>query len=150
MTQVAIKRQFATKKSFVLYFRYLFACDETGLPAACRLLESMPASTRGKAFFEVADAAEIQDLRCHLSVDVVWLLRNGLEPGKNTLLQHALRGVRFPSDETVYAWAAAEAEIAAAIRSAWSTIKRPEFRHTATGYWKLGKSEDDYRAGAEG
>ncbi|MFY0057010.1 siderophore-interacting protein, partial [Acinetobacter baumannii] len=64
---------------------YLFAGDETALPAIARMLESLPAQARGKVFLEVADEAEIQPLTAPPSVDIEWLFRNGEPAGGTTL-----------------------------------------------------------------
>lgn len=128
---------------------YLFACDETGLPAAGRMLEMLPRSVRGKAFFEVADAEDIQTMNSKASIDVIWLFRNGAARGTATLLQDAVQTTHFPRGETIFAWAAAEASTAKTIRSIWADVRIEGFRSAAAGYWKLGRSEDDYRAEAD-
>ena len=124
---------------------YLFACDETGIPAASRMLEMLDASKSARAFFEVDDEDEIQPLRFQAAVEVMWLFRNGAPAGHSDLLRDAALAAVFPSDRSVFAWSAAEAATAKAIRTVWSTIQRPSFRWSATGYWKRGRNEEEYR-----
>jgi NADPH-dependent ferric siderophore reductase len=57
----------------------LMAADETAVPAVCSILEDLPASTRGVAFLEVPDPADVQDVDHPVGVEVVWLPR-GDEP----------------------------------------------------------------------
>lgn len=53
----------------------LVAGDETAVPAACRILESLPADARGAVFLEVPTAADALDVRGPAGVDVHWLAR---------------------------------------------------------------------------
>ena len=55
----------------------LLVGDETAVPAICTVLEQLPADARGKAFLEVPVAADVQDVRGPVGVDVVWLARDG-------------------------------------------------------------------------
>lgn len=61
----------------------LVAGDETAVPAACRILENLPADARGAAFLEVPTTADALDLRGPAGVEVHWLARAG-GPGDDT------------------------------------------------------------------
>jgi NADPH-dependent ferric siderophore reductase len=127
---------------------YLFAGDETALPAIGRMLEALPDTARGVALIEVADAAEEQALRLPAGVSVRWLHRDGRAAGTTTLLYDAVRETAFPQDgSTVYAWAACEFEAFRAIR----TFLRKEkglgkAEQLVVSYWRRGKSEDEAEA----
>jgi NADPH-dependent ferric siderophore reductase len=60
----------------------LVAADETGVPAACRILEDLPPTAVGAAFLEVPLTADVQEVRRPPGVDVVWLPRDGAPLGE--------------------------------------------------------------------
>jgi NADPH-dependent ferric siderophore reductase len=59
----------------------LLVGDETAVPAICSILEQLPDDARGTAFLEVPLAADVQDVRRPVGVEVVWLAREGEELG---------------------------------------------------------------------
>jgi NADPH-dependent ferric siderophore reductase len=124
---------------------YLFAGDETALPAIGRMLENLPENARGKALIEVADESEIQPLSFKAGIEVEWLCRNGATAGTTQLLADAVRRTAFPADGTsVYAWAGCEFEAFRAIR-AYLRKERglSKQENLIVSYWRRGKSEDD-------
>ena len=50
--------------------------DETALPAASAILESLPAGTRARAWLEVQHAEDVQDLVTAADADIDWLVRD--------------------------------------------------------------------------
>lgn len=128
---------------------YLFAGDETALPAIARMLEHLPEGARGKALIEVADAGEIQPLACRADIEVEWLCRDGAPAGTTRLLVEAVRATPLPGDGSrIYAWAGCEFEAFRAIRADLRTgrgLKKEE--HLVVAYWRLGAGGDE--AGAE-
>ena len=124
---------------------YLFAGDETALPAIARMLENLPTEACGKVFLEVADAAEIQPLSPPSGIEVEWLLRDGRAPGTTTLLVDAVRGAAFPENgESVYLWAGCEFEAFRAIRAFARQEKRLSTReHLVVSYWRRGVAEGE-------
>ncbi|MBP2314831.1 siderophore-interacting protein [Azospirillum soli] len=123
---------------------YLFAGDETALPAIARMLEHLPEGARGRAVIEVADAGDIQPLTVKADIEVEWLLRNGAPAGTTTLLADAVRGIAFPDDGSrVYAWAACEYQAFRAIRSCLREERRLQaHEHLAVAYWRRGEEGD--------
>ena len=123
---------------------YLFAGDETALPAIARMLESLPEDARGKAVIEIADAAEIQPLPTKASIEIEWLFRDAVARGAGKALSSAVMDVRFPTDgSTVYAWAGCEYNDFRAIRAYLRKergLKKEE--HLAVSYWRRGKEEE--------
>jgi NADPH-dependent ferric siderophore reductase len=123
---------------------YLFAGDETALPAIGRMLEHLPAQARGKVFLEVADAAEIQPLRMPPGMHAEWLLRDGRPAGSTSRLPDAVRGGDFPADgAAVYVWAGCEFDAFRAIRSFLRQEKHLSNKeHLVVSYWRRGAAEE--------
>lgn len=126
----------------------LLAGDETALPVISRLLETLPATTRGVALVEVADASEEQPLEYAADVELRWLHRGGAAAGESTVLTDAVCAIRPPAGVgRIYAMAGAEHAAARAIRAFWRDELGLDRRDMiAAAYWRLGKAEDDRRA----
>lgn len=123
---------------------YLFAGDETALPAIARMLEHLPAQARGEAFIEVADKDEVQHLAFQADIEVTWLYRNGAAAGTTSLLTDAVRSSVLPRDgSSVYVWAGCEFAAFRQIRSYCRTelgLKKDE--HLVVSYWNRGNSSE--------
>ena len=114
----------------------LLAGDETAIPAMARILEKLPATTRGVALIEAEDAREVQELAHPAGVEVRWLFRSGEEPGRNTLLADAVMAVRWPTDGSSYAWLGAEEATARRLRAYWrDEMGLEKGRWQAVSYW---------------
>jgi NADPH-dependent ferric siderophore reductase len=59
----------------------LLVGDETAVPAICSILDDLPDGTRGTAFLEVPHAQDVQDVRCPVGMEIVWLPRGETEVG---------------------------------------------------------------------
>jgi NADPH-dependent ferric siderophore reductase len=117
---------------------YLFAGDESALPAIGRRLEELPASARVIVVAEVADAAEEQKFTTHARLETHWLHRDGAEPGDPSLLQGAVAALKLPGGEG-YAWVAAEAAPAKSLRRVLvDQHGLRKDRVKAAAYWKHG------------
>lgn len=117
---------------------YLFAGDETALPAIGRRLEELPAGSRAIVVAEVADAGEEQNFETRARLETHWLHRDGAEPGDPSLLQKTIASLKLPPGEG-YAWVAAEAATAKSLRR--HLVDRrglPKDRVKAAAYWKRG------------
>lgn len=124
---------------------YLLAGDETGLPGIARILEDLPASARGLALIEVADAGEEQEIAAPAGVEIRWLHRDGAAPGTTALLSQAVRAVELPcAPEDAFIWVGAEY---AAFRDIRNHLRKgcgvPAARMVAFSHWRRGMSEDD-------
>lgn len=118
---------------------YVFGCDETGLPAVGRMLERLPASTRGHAFIEVADAGERQELAHPDGVTVNWIYRNGVAPGEHGDLLERVAAVEWPEEGSAFGWFAAEHAPAARLRQHWRERKAYGRDQTlVAAYWRRG------------
>jgi NADPH-dependent ferric siderophore reductase len=117
---------------------YLLVGDEAALPAIARRLEELPAGIRVVAVVEVADAAEEQRFDTRTRLETHWLHRQAAAAGNHLLLQKALTELALPSGEG-YAWVAAEASVAKALRRYLVDERRlPKDRVKAAAYWKQG------------
>ena len=74
---------------------YVLLADETALPAAARRIEELPRDASVTAFFEVADAAEEQELDAPEGAEITWLHRNGAAQAPPTCCV-ALEQTEFP------------------------------------------------------
>lgn len=128
--------------------RYLFFCDETGLPALARMLETLPEDATGEAFVEVADAGESQPLLAPSGLPVRWLYRDGAAPGSTTLLQDAFAGLDWPAEAPrTYLWVATEYAAFRELRKAARQRMRPDRDgHLIVSFWRAGLDEDQFAA----
>ncbi|WP_426230961.1 DUF2218 domain-containing protein [Pararhizobium sp. DWP3-4] len=119
---------------------YLFAGDETAIPAIARMLENLPADAAGVAYLEISGAAEIQNLQKPADVDIQWLIRNEESPG--TLLVQAVSETPRPQgDQTIYLWTACEFNAFKTIRQfARQTWKLNNDQHLVVAYWRAGRT----------
>lgn len=117
---------------------YLFAGDETAIPAIARHLRSLPPQATGMALIEVSDASEEQALAGPPGIAVTWLHRNGVEAGRSAILADAVRAVTWPEDKSGgFAWLGAEAATARAIRAHWrEDLKLDRDKMLAVAYWR--------------
>ena len=116
--------------------------DETALPAASAILESLPAGTRARAWLEVQHAADIQELTVAAGTEITWLVR---EQGAPKGIE-AIRAARLPDAEAPYAWIAGESGCVKELRR--HLVREREWdrrRVTFVGYWRHGLSEEQLR-----
>lgn len=60
---------------------YLFAADETGIPAVCHYLEALPADKTGQVIFEVSGPGAKIDIPVHPGFETVWVFRDDTPAG---------------------------------------------------------------------
>ena len=122
------------------YDTYLFAGDETALPAIARHLEEMRPGLRALVLIEVADIHEERHLPTAANAAIHWLHRDGLAAGLPTLLEQGLRRLILPGGDT-YAWLAGEIETVRHLRRYLledEGLSRDQVR--AAGYWRVGEA----------
>ncbi|WP_328771397.1 siderophore-interacting protein [Streptomyces sp. NBC_00286] len=120
--------------------------DETALPAAAAILESLPTGTRATAWLEVPHAADRLDLLNPADADITWLVRDEGSPKAH----EAIRAAQLPPAESPYAWIAGESGQVKALRR--HLVREREFdrrRVTFVGYWRRGLTEEQLRAQGE-
>ncbi|WP_368904508.1 DUF2218 domain-containing protein [Taklimakanibacter lacteus] len=118
---------------------YVLGADETGLPALGRILEKLPAATRGFAFVEVADKGEEQIIAHPPGFELHWIHRNGKAPGEDARLAETICAVSRPAGTKCFSWFAAEAEAAKQVREHWrGKLGLGRDETLAAAYWRRG------------
>jgi NADPH-dependent ferric siderophore reductase len=124
--------------------------DETALPAASAILESLPAGLRVLAWLEVHHAADIQDLATSADAEITWLVRDELTAGSSPLALDALRNTQLPPSQAPYAWIAGESGRVKELRRHLVRERGIDrTRVTFVGYWRQGLSEEQLREQGE-
>lgn len=130
---------------------HLFAGDLSAVPAIAAALESLPADARGVAYLEVADPADVLELKRPDQVAVRWLVNT--DPDDAAFLARALSGKEQPlagkeqppaGDVRVFAHG--ERESVKAIRAVLRERGIPRDAISISGYWARGRTEDVFQA----
>lgn len=113
--------------------------DDTAMPAAGTIVETLPNGCRPTVFCEVPDEAEERPLSPRVATEPVWLHRETEGAVAGTLLEQAVRGLDAPAG--AYWWIACEAAAMRRIRQYLLDERNvdPKRIHTR-GYWKLGET----------
>jgi NADPH-dependent ferric siderophore reductase len=123
--------------------------DETALPAASAILESLPAGLRVRAWLEVPHAGDIQDLTTSADAEITWLAGDEHAVGPATALD-ALRATVLPAAEAPYAWIAGESGRVRDLRRHLVGERGVDRRQvTFVGYWRQGLTEEQLRERGE-
>jgi NADPH-dependent ferric siderophore reductase len=118
---------------------YVLGGDETALPAIGRLLETLPASTKGVAFIEIADRNERQAIGNATQIELHWLERNGKAAAMDGRLAGEVLSVQWPRDGSTFGWFAAEATPAKTVRDHWrGAMGLGRDQTLAAAYWRRG------------
>jgi NADPH-dependent ferric siderophore reductase len=120
---------------------YLFAGDQTALPAISFIMENLPRSAQGQAFIEILDESERQVLNKPSGIEIQWLYSRG----STSILQDAVKSAAWPSDSRVFVWAGAERTAARSIRSYMrKNHKLDSSQMYILNYWRRGASEGEF------
>ncbi|GGZ23199.1 siderophore-interacting protein [Streptomyces poonensis] len=120
--------------------------DETALPAASAILESLPSGLRARVWLEVQQAEDIQELTTAADAEITWLVRSA---GAPTAVE-AVRDARLPPAEQPYAWIAGESGRVKELRRHLVRERCVDKRAvTFVGYWREGLTEEQLRARGE-
>ncbi|MFF4710216.1 siderophore-interacting protein [Streptomyces eurythermus] len=120
--------------------------DETAVPAATAILESLPAGTRVRAWLEVPHAGDVQDVRTEADAEITWLVRHDRSP----VAVDAVRAAELPAAERPYVWLAGESGQVKALRRHFVGERGVDRRRvTFVGYWRQGLTEEQLRATGE-
>ncbi|CAM5368146.1 siderophore-interacting protein [Streptomyces tanashiensis] len=123
---------------------HLLVGDESALPAIAVALEQLPEGARAQVLVEVSDAAEEQKLATATGIDVTWLHRGDRPVG--ALLVEAVTALEFPAGE-VHAFVHGEAGFVKELRRHLRLDRGvARERLSISGYWRLGKSDEAWRA----
>ncbi|WP_369389377.1 siderophore-interacting protein [Streptomyces sp. CG1] len=117
--------------------------DETAVPAATAILESLPAGIRARAWLEVPHAGDIQDIATDADAEITWLVRHDGAP----MAVDAVRAAQLPLDGRPYVWIAGESGQVKALRRHFVGERGVDRRRVAfVGYWRQGMTEEQLRA----
>ncbi|MET7439237.1 siderophore-interacting protein [Streptomyces sp. NPDC004082] len=126
--------------------------DETAVPAASAVLESLPAGTRVRAWLEVPAAGDIQDVVTDADAEITWLVRAdtsraaSAEDASTPLALDAIRDAGLPCARAPYAWIAGESGCVKALRRHLVRECGVDRRRvTFVGYWRRGLTEEQLR-----
>ncbi|MEU9286959.1 siderophore-interacting protein [Streptomyces sp. NPDC048275] len=131
--------------------------DETALPAASAILESLPAGTRARVWLEVQHAGDVQELVTAADVDITWLVRDdiphclkGVGGAPTPMAVDAVRAAQLPRAENPYAWIAGESGCVKEMRRHLVRERAIDRRRvTFVGYWRRGLTEEQLRERGE-
>ncbi|MGX1910422.1 siderophore-interacting protein [Streptomyces phaeochromogenes] len=140
--------------------------DETALPAASAILETLPAGTKARVWLEVPHTGDRVEPTTSADAEITWLVRDEMrdaipdnaqgEPPNEThteatpLALEAIRTAQLPSAQAPYAWIAGESGCVKALRR--HLVREREIdrgRVTFVGYWRRGLSEEQLRERGE-
>ncbi|CAM5744184.1 putative Vulnibactin utilization protein ViuB [Streptomyces afghaniensis 772] len=120
--------------------------DETAVPAASAIVESLPAGTRARVWLEVPHAADIQDLVTEADAEITWLVREEAGREDSSMALDALREAQLPPAERPYVWIAGESGCVKELRRHFVRERGIDRRRvTFVGYWRRGVSEEQLR-----
>jgi NADPH-dependent ferric siderophore reductase len=94
----------------------ILAGDETALPAIARIAARVPAGTRLRVFLEIDGPEEEQPIASSADIEIEWLHRNGVAPGKMRSLERLIRRLAPECAPQTFIWAGCEKAEAVAIR----------------------------------
>ncbi|MER7949896.1 siderophore-interacting protein [Streptomyces sp. NPDC096079] len=123
---------------------HLLVGDESALPAIAVALERLPEGAEAHVFVEIPDAAEEQKLATAKGIEVTWLHRGDRPVGE--ALVEAVTALEFPAGD-VHAFVHGEAGFVKELRR-HLRLDRDVARErlSISGYWRLGKSDEAWRA----
>ncbi|GAA4294763.1 siderophore-interacting protein [Streptomyces venetus] len=121
--------------------------DETAVPAASAIVESLPAGTRARVWLEVPYAGDVQDLVTEADAEITWLVREESRSADGSpMALDILRDHRLPPSESPYVWIAGESGCVKRLRRHFVQERGIDRRRvTFVGYWRHGVSEEQLR-----
>ncbi|WP_369150533.1 siderophore-interacting protein [Streptomyces sp. R17] len=124
----------------------LLWADETAVPAAAAVLESLPAGARARVWLEVPHAGDVQELPTAADAEVTWFVRDECAAPDVPLALDAVRGTPLPFPERAYVWIAGEAGHVKLLRRHFVGERGVDRRRvTLVGYWRRGLTEGQLR-----
>ncbi|MGW4241593.1 siderophore-interacting protein [Nocardia sp. NPDC004722] len=124
---------------------YLFAGDESALPAIAAAVESLPADAVGQVFVEVAGPADELAFAHPEGVELTWIHRGDADPGHR--LSAVVRSAPW-RDGQVQVFIHGEAQ--AVMHELRPYIRKErgvpaEWAASISGYWRRGRTEEGFR-----
>ncbi|MFJ8155714.1 siderophore-interacting protein [Streptomyces sp. NPDC094468] len=116
--------------------------DDTAVPAATAILESLPAGTRVRAWLEVPRAGDVQEVVTAAHAEIDWVVGGTAEA--------AIRGAALPAADHPYVWIAGESGRVKELRRHFVGERGVDRRRvTFVGYWRQGLTEEQLREAGE-
>ncbi|MFJ9346768.1 siderophore-interacting protein [Streptomyces sp. NPDC101237] len=116
--------------------------DDTAVPAATAILESLPAGTRVRAWLEVPCAGDVQDVATAADAQIEWVVGGSAE--------EAIRAADLPAAAHPYVWIAGESGRVKELRRHFVGERGVDRRRvTFVGYWRQGLTEEQLRESGE-
>jgi NADPH-dependent ferric siderophore reductase len=125
---------------------HLFVADDTGMPGALAMIESLPAGSTIRAVLEVDTPEDEQEPGGTLKsgLEIVWLHRSGrCEPGDIGLLRDALVGLELPAGDG-QAYVAAESAVVRDLQALLAEQGLRSDQVSAKAYWRRGLPNADH------
>lgn len=116
----------------------LMVTDSAGLPAAARILETLPSGVRARVFLEVPDAGHEQHLPAPPGTEVHWLHGgNGHRPSRIAeIVSTAVVNTADLPPGTGYIWVAGETHVTRVVRKRLRhELGMPSSAYKVVGYW---------------
>ncbi|MCP8709102.1 siderophore-interacting protein [Streptomyces sp. AC04842] len=124
----------------------LLWADETALPAAAAVLETLPPSVRARVWLEVPHAGDVQELPTAADAEITWFVREGAASMETPLALDAVRQTALPFPEHAYVWIAGESGHVKQLRRHFVRERGVDRRRvTFVGYWRRGLTEEQLR-----
>lgn len=133
---------------------YLFAGDESAVPAISTALEALPDDAVGQAFIEVAGPEDEVEMKAPAGVDVAWIYRGGRADlvnedtaGDHAPLIDAVKGAAWlPGQVQVFI----HGEAQAVMHNLRPYIRKErgvdaKWASSISGYWRRGRTEETFR-----
>ncbi|BCI51037.1 siderophore-interacting protein [Mycolicibacterium litorale] len=121
----------------------LLACDLSGLPAAARIVEELPAGARATLLVEVAAPEDLDYLPRRADVAVVPRVGTGNGHAESTLARAVCAFAPLPGSG--YCWFAGEAAESRAVRKHLRGLGWTIDQYDVTGYWRRDSETWDAR-----
>ncbi|MGX9874538.1 siderophore-interacting protein [Streptomyces cellulosae] len=124
----------------------LLWADETALPAAAAVLETLPPGVRARVWLEVPHAGDVQELPTAADAEIAWFVREGTASPETPLALDAVRQTTLPFPEHAYVWIAGESGHVKQLRRHFVRERGVDRRRvTFVGYWRRGLTEEQLR-----
>lgn len=125
---------------------HLFVADDTGMPGALAMIESLPVTSTIRAVLEVDSAEDEQEPggAAKSGLEIVWVHRSGRsDPGDAALLRDALVALELPAGDG-HAYVAAESAVVRDLQALLTERGLRSDQVSAKAYWRRGLPNADH------
>jgi NADPH-dependent ferric siderophore reductase len=125
---------------------HLFVADDTGVPGALAMIESLAATSKVRAVLEVDSHDDEQEPggAANPGLEIVWVHRSGRsEPGDSALLRDALVALELPAGDG-QAYVAAESAVVRDLQALLIERGLRSDQVSAKAYWRRGLPNADH------